>query len=307
MHASLLVVALTSSVLARAEEKWAGKVVFVTTAPIQLINGKTDAGGNQVPVATLDGLQYRVEDEDGDWIKVRQDGVAGWFPKASAVLASKAAAHFTKEIVANPEQAELYNRRSEAWQYQGDFDRSITDLAEAIRLRPMERAYFNNRGQAFLKKKNYDKAISDFNDALKLDVNYVRALEGRATAFSAKRDFARATSDYADAIVINPNRSSSLNNLAWLKATCEDDKCRDGKEAIKLAKKACELTAWKDAAALDTLAAAYAEAGQFPDAIKWMEEALKDKAAEKEFGAGFRARLQLYKDKKPYREHHDAS
>ena len=71
-----------------------------------------------------------------------------------------------------------------------------------------------------------------------------------------------------------PDSPRMLDELAWLLATYPDSKSRDGTEAVRLAKHACELTERKIPALLDTLAAAYAEAGDFPQAISAAEEAL---------------------------------
>ena len=91
------------------------------------------------------------------------------------------------------------------------------------------------------------------------------------------------------------------NNLAWLLATCPDARYRDGTRAVVLANRACVLTASEDPVYLDTLAAAYAEAGEFAMAVKWQQEALvltRDaKAREKS-----QARVALYQAKTPYRE-----
>jgi hypothetical protein len=80
------------------------------------------------------------------------------------------------------------------------------------------------------------------------------------------------------------------------------EKYRDGRKAVELAKKACELTEWKDAAVLATLAAAYAEAGQFDEAVKWQKKALEDKDFAASDGEKERTRLKLFEARKPYRE-----
>ena len=101
-----------------------------------------------------------------------------------------------------------------------------------------------------------------------------------------------------------PNDPDTLNGFAWTLATSPDGKLRDGKLSVELATKACELTAWKSSACLDTLAAAHAEAGDFDTAIRRQNQAiaLLTDATEKE---DFVKRLKLYKDRKPYRSSTD--
>jgi Flp pilus assembly protein TadD len=82
------------------------------------------------------------------------------------------------------------------------------------------------------------------------------------------------------------------NELAWLLSTASQQKIRDGGRAVELATKACELTGYKDAGCLDTLAAAYAESGDFETAVKWAEESVKAVKAEN-----------LGKDEKQIAEH----
>jgi WD40 repeat protein/serine/threonine protein kinase/tetratricopeptide (TPR) repeat protein len=96
----------------------------------------------------------------------------------------------------------------------------------------------------------------------------------------------------------------SLNNLAWLQATSPVADLRNGTQAIEYATKACELTKWKNANYVDTLAAAYCEAGDFKSAVKWQKEALNLLTEKEPAGrqADFEARLKLYQSGKPYRE-----
>lgn len=114
---------------------------------------------------------------------------------------------------------------------------------------------------------------------------------------------AEAIADYEKAIELMPDDSGSLNNLAWTLATSPDDEVRDGKRAVELATKACELTEFQAAHILSTLAAAYAEAGDFEKAKEWVQkgidlneadnvEQLKEELAHYERGETVRERQQ---------------
>lgn len=89
-----------------------------------------------------------------------------------------------------------------------------------------------------------------------------------------------AVKELREALRVEPGRVPVLSNLAWLLAACPDAKVRDGAEAVKLAELAVELAGRKDALALDTLGAAYAEAGRFREAVRAAEEALNASAAQ---------------------------
>ncbi len=97
----------------------------------------------------------------------------------------------------------------------------------------------------------------------------------------------------------NEKDAGALNSRAWLLATCPDEKIRDGKRAVIDATLCCELANWKDANQLDTLAAAYAESGEFEQAVKWQKEAISLLKIESR-RADCELRLQLYREGKPY-------
>jgi tetratricopeptide (TPR) repeat protein len=120
--------------------------------------------------------------------------------------------------------------------------------------------------------------------------------------WTERGDYGRARTASEEAIEQDPTDESPLNDLAWLLATCPDAKLRDGKTAIELATRACEITGRIDAACLDTLAAAYAEAGDFPSAVRAQTEAIGKLSPGNSDAAGFRSRLRLYETGQPYRE-----
>ena len=118
-----------------------------------------------------------------------------------------------------------------------------------------------------------------------------------------QREFAQAVRDFEKGIEVDSDQPRCYNGLAWLLATCSNESVRNGPQAIELATKACEITEWEDSNFLDTLAAAYAEAGKFDEAVKWETKAIEhpeafDQAAFEEM----QARLKLFQAGKPYHE-----
>jgi Flp pilus assembly protein TadD len=91
-------------------------------------------------------------------------------------------------------------------------------------------------------------------------------------------------------------------NLARVLATAPDAKLRDGKRALAEAKKAVDMLKYRDGRFLDTLAAAYAEAGEFDKAVATQQKALDDPELMKDEGDAARKRLELYRAKKPFRD-----
>ncbi len=158
--------------------------------------------------------------------------------------------------------------------------------------------FYNNRGAVYWEKGQYDRAISDFSKAIEIDARYSKAYNNRGIIYRLEGQYDRAISDFKKAIEINPLDAEAYNNLAWLLATAKAPGFRDGKRAVKLALKACELSDWKKVEYIDTLAAGYARIGDFDNAVKWQEKAL---GQSKPAGpAEFQERLNFYRKHKPW-------
>jgi tetratricopeptide (TPR) repeat protein len=114
---------------------------------------------------------------------------------------------------------------------------------------------------------------------------------------------AEAVAHYRAALLRRPDWPEALNNLAWLLATAPQPELRDGSEAVRLAERACALSHRRRAVFVGTLAAAYAEAGQFAAAAQTAQEAitLAQTAGEDELAKRNQALRQLYLDRRPFR------
>ncbi len=100
---------------------------------------------------------------------------------------------------------------------------------------------------------------------------------------------------------MNARDACAIDGRAWIRATGPDASLRDGKKAVELAIEACELTRWKEAYCVETLAAAYAEVGDFASAVKWQTKAIELEADPKE-RLEYQARLKLFRENRPFRE-----
>ncbi|MGC8495030.1 MAG: tetratricopeptide repeat protein [Syntrophobacteraceae bacterium] len=125
------------------------------------------------------------------------------------------------------------------------------------------------------------------------------ALNNEGIALYAKRRYDKAIADYSRTVSLDPWNAEGYNSLGYIMATCPDPRYRNGIKAEEYAKKAGKLTGWKAAYVLDTLAAAYAQAGDFEAAAKWLQRAIDLASSAQK--VEFERRLDLYKSGKPYR------
>lgn len=130
---------------------------------------------------------------------------------------------------------------------------------------------------------------------------YFGYLTGRPYFHIDKGNYREALADLEELHRRYPENASLFNLHAWLLATCPDGRFRDGKRAVTLAKQACELSPKMSPAILDTLAAAYAEAGDFAAAKRTEQKALELTPSNDPERQDYFNRLTLFKSKKPYR------
>jgi Leucine-rich repeat (LRR) protein len=136
-------------------------------------------------------------------------------------------------------------------------------------------------------KPGYDKpqSVDDFNQ--------------QAYGHYHSGSFDRAIAAHLEALKLDPHDAATANCLAWIWATCPDDRLRNGPRALEYARRSCERTEFQEPGYLDTLAAAHAECGDFAQATYW-EQRVLELLPEEEHGE-YRARLELYEMGQPYR------
>ena len=124
----------------------------------------------------------------------------------------------------------------------------------------------------------------------------------RGSRARGRGEYTQAISDYESSLQTNPGCARAHKRLARLLSTCQVDEVRDGLRAVEHGIRACELTEWANASHLATLAAAHAEAGDFPSAVKCQRQAigLLSESGHEEFQEHYETRLRLYESAKPY-------
>lgn len=200
-----------------------------------------------------------------------------------------------------PKNAVSLNHRGWVLYKLGKIEDAMFDLNRAINYAPRLQLAYNNRAVCHVALGKLDEAIEDYNRCIELSGGdgTPTTLSNRAVAFEGQKEYKKAMTDFEKAIEIGEEVPEVLNGLAWFLAVCPDEDFRDGKKAVEYAKKAVKISGDKDWNFIDTLAAAFAENGDFDEAVKNQKKAV-ELAPEKD-KSDYQARLKLYQSKEAYR------
>ncbi len=219
---------------------------------------------------------------------------AGRFSEAVGVL--------ERAIASEPERFEAFYQQGELFQQQGKLYDAAARYRRALELNPGSAVAHNSLGSVLGSQGNFEEALVHFERAIALDSSYPEAHSNMGLALQRLGRLDEARVQLEEALAARPDRPVVQNALARILATHPDASRRNPEEAVRLADRAAELTGYENPAILDTLAAAYASAGNFEKAVAVAEEAIRRAPEEGPLAEQVRARLNLYREKKPYVE-----
>jgi len=181
---------------------------------------------------------------------------------------------------------------------------ALAHLGEAVRLRPNDAAAHRGLALALAHDGKTAESRRHYEEAMRHDPADAEAHFELANLLLETAHMAEAADEYREALRLRADHYAAANNLAWILATSRDAALRDGTRAVELAELICQSTKQEDPNWLNTLAAAYAEAGRWEDAVATTRRAIDLFKGRNQTTAVDKAtrRLALYESRQPYRE-----
>jgi Flp pilus assembly protein TadD/Tol biopolymer transport system component len=213
----------------------------------------------------------------------------------------QALATWQKAAALEPENAKVQNGLGISLYVHGETEAGFEHLRHAIRINPLSVESHYILGRFLLDQGNAQQALPELQAAIGIRPHFASCEEALGSAYEDLGKGAEALAHWQKAREIDPGRASAMLGLAWLLATAPDASLRNGAEAVQLAENARD-SAPENPEVLDTLAAAYAEDGQFGRASTTAGRALELATAQgnQQLAAGVRARQLLYAKGKPF-------
>jgi len=209
---------------------------------------------------------------------------------------------FHKALQIYHDSAEAHINLGAALLEKGNVDEAITHFQTALQIEPDSAGAHYNLGNTLLHKGKVDEAIAHFQKVLQINPANAEAHINLGSAMLQKGNMGEAITHFQKALQIKPDYLQAQNNLAWMLATCPQASLRNGNKAVELARRANQLTGDGNPVVLGTLAAAYAEAGHFPEAVETAQRALElaGTQANTTLADDLRSQMKLYQAGLPF-------
>ncbi len=217
---------------------------------------------------------------------------------------NEAIEHYRKAIEVNPSHASAHYNLANALARQSRYEEAMAEFQKSLDINSNSAEAHHNLGLFLAGAGQFDEAIAHFRTALQLKPTLINARRTLAVVLAHHGKIPEAIAEWSELLRLQPDDVPALRELAWLLATSPAASHRNGSRAVQLAERAAELTADRDPAVLDALAAAYAEAGRFSEAVQTARHALELAARQNQqtLAESVRARLSLYEARAPFHE-----
>jgi tetratricopeptide (TPR) repeat protein len=218
--------------------------------------------------------------------------------------AEEAVAQFEKAVALKPDFAAAHANLGGALAKVGRLDEALIQLRKALESDAGNASSHYSLGLVLSRRGDTREAVREWRSALELDPKYAEAHDRLGDALYAQGRTAEALAHWRESIELQPNDAQTLRRAAWVLATSPDATIRNGGEALALAVRAVELSSTGDARTLDTLAAAYAEKGQFANAALTARRAQARAAQENQptLADDIGIRIAFYEAEQPFRD-----
>jgi len=203
-----------------------------------------------------------------------------------------------------PDFPEACNNLGTVLATQGKLAEAVAQYEAALRIRPAYANAHGNWGDALAAQGKLVEAVAEYEAALRLKPDFAEARYNLGGVLAAQGQAQAALAQYREVLRHRPDWPPALSRLAWLLATHKDPGVRNGAEAVRLAERLGQITGQQQAEAMDVLAAAYAEAGRFNDAVGAAQKAIElaTAAGRQDLVRPIQERLKSYQAERPYHE-----
>lgn len=211
-----------------------------------------------------------------------------------------AAKAFEAAIVVDPKSFDAHLMLGSVQLIRSRAAAAVSTFSRAVKLEPNQGAGYGGRGVAYMALGQLKEALQDLNRAIQLDAMRADLFRDRGQLYAMQEKWDLALADMNTALRLDPNDIEANVSLGWVLATCTETKLRDGAKAVTLATRACELTRWKSPRPLATLAAAFAETGNFTGAVQMQRKAIEVTPEKDPVRAYYQACLDRYRSNRPW-------
>lgn len=199
----------------------------------------------------------------------------------------------------NPEYPNAYFNRAEILFRSNQLEASLKDYDKVVELNPDDSSAYSARAHSYYALGKSEEALKDYSKAMDLSPQSAEAATEYADTCHALGRWKEAAAAYQRALQLDANNAKTLQNAAWMMATCPDEFYRDGDTAVRTAQRAVQATSGPNSQVLDVLAAAQAASGDFASAQSTISEALRS-TTNPSLRDELQLRAKLYQRKRAY-------